>query len=140
MKRKLTIIGSSLLMIAIVVGIYGYKEYHRQHKSIAGLDATFNVTSTTLVQDFEADENTANKKYLDKIVVVEGILVSVDMNDRTPGILLNSGSPVAMVSCQLEKGYEQKMRQLKAGKTIKIKGICTGMLMDVILTRCTLID
>ena len=133
------IIIAVFLIAAATLAVYGYKEYNRKQKDTAGMQSSFNISTVSLIQDFEADENTANKKYLDKVITVEGTVAKMEVSDSTQVVSLKGNSPMAFVNCQFESRYKAAISQLKVGGTVKVKGICTGMLMDVVLNRCVLI-
>lgn len=138
MKKKFKGLLLSIPVLMAFGMMYGYNEYHRTQEDTAGLGEKFRVSSSDLIQDFESNENTANAKYLGKVISVTGIVAKTELNGSTQTIFLKSHSRVAFVNCQFEKTYTDKIAGLQTGQTITVKGICTGMLMDVVLNRCAL--
>ena len=124
-----------VLVAALVTWKWVFKE---QDKSVGSQAADMVVPAGLLVKDFENDENKANLKYLNKVIVVTGLTDNKTENDKNITVVLKSNNDVAGVSCSFDKttlgntGFEK-------GKTIKVKGVCTGFLMDVVLIRCVLI-
>ena len=59
----------------------------------------------------------------------------MDEEGRT-SITLESGSEMFGVICQLDNLTKHARTNFKEGEEIKLKGICTGVLMDVVLVRC----
>jgi hypothetical protein len=58
-------------------------------------------------------------------------------NDSTTSILLKDNAlAMAGISCLFEPQYSAEIKKWKTGRSVKIKGICTGILMDVVLVRC----
>jgi hypothetical protein len=45
---------------------------------------------------------------------------------------------MAGVLCQFAANGKKSLELMKIGDQVKVKGVCTGALMDVILTRCIL--
>jgi len=43
------------------------------------------------------------------------------------------------INCGLSKGQEGQYKNYKEGDSIKIKGECSGISMDVVLTRCVIV-
>lgn len=139
MKKKYVRILIVILLLGGAALFYGLKEYNRGHKDASKHDADFAISATELFQKFSTDENAANGMYLDKTIEISGIVKSVD-KDETGNytIQLESGDMMSSVSCQMDTRHNADAEKVKAGETVKIKGTCTGILMDVILIRCVL--
>ena len=84
------------------------------------------------------DEKKANAKYLGKIVEVSGI-ISEKTKDRIGNYNITlQGPDLAGIGCEFENKVQDKLANLKEGQEVKIKGICTGVLMDVVLVDCVI--
>lgn len=125
----------SLFLVMIGCGI-GYIIYNQSHQNIRSAQADFKMTATELFSDFEANETTANTKYLDKIIDLEGEIQSVSETANKTSITLEAGGILGGVICQLDESQSHKRASFKAGEMVQFRGICTGMLMDVVLVRC----
>jgi hypothetical protein len=133
MNRK-TIL-SVLLVLLLAGGFIGYRMYNKPHRDLAGATADFNLPATELFSDYEADEAEANAKYLDKVIRVSGTIIEVNTDEEGQASLtLDAGGLLGGVICQLDPAIENTF---SAGQEISLNGLCTGMLMDVILVRCT---
>jgi len=129
-----------LLVLAVVLigaALYGWKEFHRRHEETSALTAAFSVPAPVLVKAFQDDENKANKQYNDKVINVSGTIVKVDHNDSTQTVQLD-GQSMGGVICQFETSHGNDLKALRPGQPVTIKGICTGMLLDVVLVRCAI--
>ena len=129
MKKSFWII-LFLVLGSIAVGAYLY------FKPVPGLDrstAEFSMDATSLYKAFEQDEDQANKTYLDHIIEVSGIITQVD-NQK---IQLSTNSVFGVI-CEMEPNSNNA--NLNIGDEITLRGLCTGKLMDVILTRCIVIN
>jgi uncharacterized protein (UPF0333 family) len=127
-----------VLLAGVAGGIYAWREYNRRAEGTSDLKAIAAKQAGELVKEFEADENKANTAYNDKVVSVQGTIVKVERNDSTQTVILAGESAMAGVVCQFEPEQNKRLEALKPGQAIKIKGVCTGALMDVILVRCVL--
>ena len=126
------------IVILVLLGIaYGWKEYNRTLKSTVDINAFTTIIATDLVKEFEFDETTANKKYNDRVVLVKGIIQSIEITDTTQRI--NLAGRIGGVIGELEKSERKRAGELKVGDSLIIKGVCTGFLMDVILVRTVII-
>ena len=91
--------------------------------------------------DFDKDENAAMKKYVGqdgKTIVVQVSGKISDVKNDTSGITiaLDTGDPINGVSCVLDRFTQQPRTDYKVGEEVKLKGLCTGKLSDVIIDRC----
>jgi hypothetical protein len=94
------------------------------------------VTAAQLVQEYQASEPEANKKYLDKAIQVSGTISDVKTNqDGNATVTLASDDAFSGVFCTLKT----KEPNVAAGATVTIKGICSGMLSDVRLREAVVV-
>ena len=132
--KKIIYAGLFLLLIGVIVG---YMMYNKPHQNILKAKTDFKMQASDLYGDFETDEKAANGKYLDKIIEISGIIqeVKTDGNGIT-SITLDAGGLMGGVICQLDEWSEHTDNNFQKGQNITFKGVCTGMLMDVVLVRC----
>lgn len=136
LMRKLLLIGGALAIGAAVVA---YLIYNKPHQNMDRATADIQLTASELLSNFEADEDAANAKYLDKIVAVTGAVREVVTTEEgLTTITLETGSALAGVVCELDTLTEHPKTDFQPGETITVKGVCTGMLMDVVLVRCVI--
>lgn len=128
-----------LFLAAIGMGV-GYLIYNKPFEDMNRAKADATLSASELFTAFESDEAAANEQYLDKVVQVSGTVreASTDASGII-SITLESGNELAGVICQLDNLAEHPRKEFKPGEQITIKGVCTGMLMDVVLVRCVLV-
>ena len=136
MIKKLVL---SILFAAIIIAsLYFYLQYNRKPADLMDTKPAFIVTASNLVKEFESDEAAANKKFLGKIIQVNGALASAVYNqDTLINIIL--GDALHRVGCQFDKRHSPEIEKFHEMNTISVKGICTGYLMDVELNRCVIV-
>ena len=134
MKGKKIVI--SVLVLVIALAVVGYKIYNKPHVDVASEKADITITATNLFADFSNDEEKANATYLDKIVEVKGVVGKIANEEEKVVINLNTGDDFGSVLCHLSDSSTEKVKDIKEGESIKVKGICTGFLMDVVLVKC----
>ena len=133
MSTKNKIIIVITLIAAIAFGIYYYifvysSNNHRQVQSETGIV----ITADSLVAKYQADEKLANSLYLNKAVVVTGMLLSIDKNQEgKTTIVLGRTDSFSNVSVTM---ISTAPITQKVGESITIKGLCTGALSDVVIT------
>lgn len=126
-----------VLLLALIGGSFGYYMYNKPHQNMNKATAEIHLTSTQLFTDYENDETEANGKYLDKIMEISGKIkeVATDENGMM-SLTLESGSDMFGVICQMDNLSKHQRTEFEEGEEVKLKGICTGVLMDVVLVRC----
>lgn len=130
------LIGIGLLLALLGVGV-GYYMYNKPHQNMEKAEADMTLESTALFSAFEANEAEANEKYLDKVIKISGTVKEVNTDEEgNISLTLESGNELFGVICQMDNLTKQEKTDFKIGEQVTLKGICTGMLMDVVLVRC----
>jgi len=128
-----------LLMGVVSIGFVAYM-YNKPHKNIASTQPDYSLTATEIYREFEETEPQANERYLNKVVAITGKLSGIEANEKgDPVLVLETGTALGGVRCTMESGQTQQIATLQEGGEVQVKGICTGMLLDVILIQCVLI-
>lgn len=126
-----------LLLAAIIGGGAAYFMANKPHKNMTEAKADISIDAVSLLGAFEADENAANTKYLDKVVEVKGAVADVSKSDDgTIKVTLDTGNPMSGVICELDNLTQHPRTEFPLGEQVTFKGNCTGILMDVVLVRC----
>ena len=127
-----------IIFVVIVAGIITWEwVFREQEKSVGSRKANYEFASEKLVNEFEKDENSANKLYLNKVIEVSGNIDSFSENEKEITVLLKNSGEQSGVSCSFDKSVTLTST-FKKGDAIKVKGICNGYLIDVVLNRCTI--
>jgi tRNA_anti-like len=140
MKSKYSLIMKYVKILFVIAGlgiITGFYFYNKPVKSTKSKNADVVIRSEDLFNEFSNDENAANNKYLDKIISISGEVTNIANEDGLSIVTLKTNSDMFGVICKIEQN-EDKVKTIKAGDKIKVKGACTGMLMDVVMVRCVI--
>ncbi|MCX6290997.1 MAG: hypothetical protein NT126_04470 [Bacteroidetes bacterium] len=128
------------IIIAIIVmgsGVaYAYYLFNKPHQGVSHKEAAYTMESRQLFNEYDQNENSANKKYLGKVVCVYGKVADKGVDSKGAMSLILEGGEMAGVGCQFDKIVMDDIKDVKKGQVIKVKGVCTGMLMDVVLVDC----
>lgn len=129
-----TTIGVGVVLLLMVV-IAGYMIVNKPHRSV-DVDEFIPIGARRLYMAFRSNEALANGVYLDKVVQVDGSVSAVLANqDGEQVVLLEGGDDLYGISCSMV----EETADIKPGMSVKIKGICTGYLSDVIVVRGRLV-
>ncbi len=137
MKRNLLLIG---LVIALLGGAVGYYTYQKPAEKTVSDDAELVVGAQELLAAFQEDETKAMATYAqsDQVIQVTGTVRSVDTSDPAKvNVVLETGDALAGIVCEFEPAHAPAW---KAGNSVKVNGVCAGVLMDVLLTRCAAVE
>ncbi|HNS12214.1 MAG TPA: hypothetical protein PKM97_06330 [Bacteroidia bacterium] len=137
MKRKILISILILILAGIATGVY---LFNKPRQSIMNATAVASLSASALVSEFEEDEAKSNELYLGKVIEVTGIIGSSSLDESGNLNITLLGGDLAGVGCQLEKNNNSGQKKLIVGETVTIKGICTGILMDVVLVDCVITE
>jgi hypothetical protein len=127
------------LLIAAAVGAYALFEYNRGVKGADELQVAATVSAEKLLGDFTADEASATATYVgtvEQAVQVSGTIRSMGpTGDGKVTVVLETGDALAGIACEFAEADVPV--DWRAGAAVTVKGICTGVLIDVVLVRCT---
>lgn len=79
MKSKRILI---VLFIIAIAGYFGYKYVYKEHRDISAEKASYSLTVQDLDIAFQTDENSANLKYLDKTILIQGNLTNSNIPEN----------------------------------------------------------
>lgn len=136
MKRKKIIRYSllAILLLAAAAAIYIYKEYNRRHKDTARLKPAYSIEATALLKEFESSESGSNKKFLDKVLRVEGMVKSLEQDEKGfYSVILGDTGSMSSVRCSIDSVHGPQAAAVKKGSRLAVKGICTGFNKDELL-------
>ena len=127
---------SVFILLAV---LYGIKEYNRKPTDLSKVNPEATISAVALITSFKENEATANKTFLGKTVLVNGIISEIDNeNDTLINVYLGDSTLLEKVSCTMDMSKSDEYKNLKKGQQISIKGFCTGYLQDVELNRCVI--
>jgi hypothetical protein len=139
--RKLKKILIALTAMALIAGSYGWYMYNKKPADTRQLTALATINAVDLVKKYQQDEAAANKLYVDKLIIVSGRVSNAQIDaDGHATVMLDTGDPLAAVTCSFYNEEAQAVKNKLTGSTVRVKGICTGILTDVILNKCSLVQ
>jgi archaellum biogenesis ATPase FlaH len=121
-------------ILAISASFYYYTfVYSKTHHRDAQVETSVIITADSLSAAYQADEQKANVKFLNKAVEVTGTILSIDKDQANHTTLL-MGKAESFSNVSITLTSTQPITQ-KVGETITVKGVCTGSLSDVIINE-----
>ncbi|HEV2355634.1 MAG TPA: hypothetical protein VGR89_15405 [Puia sp.] len=137
MLKRRTILWLGLLLPVLAGAGWAYHLYVKPHQSVSGATTDFIISADSLYRQYQADERTANQKYLGKVIEVSGRLAEIEHSGASEIWILSPQAGGGGINCQLFGGTKVDPEP-RSGDSITVKGRCTGFLMDVNLADCVL--
>lgn len=139
MKKNLKRILLLGVIAAAIGGGFGYYLWNKPVDKISSLNTDLAIPAAELLDQFEVDEESANANYLNKVIEVTGSVREVVQTDgQITAVLLETNNPFGGVNCEFEVMPEAS--NVSVGSLVTIKGVCNGMLIDVVLNRCVFVE
>ncbi|MGB3149520.1 MAG: hypothetical protein WBB27_02570 [Maribacter sp.] len=136
-RFKITILSCTILCLGLV---YLYFEFHRSaYSEIAKKEVETYVSSQKLLSVFATNEDLANTIYVEKLIQVEGTIKEITFFNNRYTILLKGKDDYSYVLCDMLPTEKDVSQKLKPNDKVRLKGICKGYLMDVVLLNCVLV-
>ncbi len=132
MRKILT----GIILFGVVVSGVIYRMYNKPHRD-PSTESSIQITAADLFRSYETNESEANGLYLDKVLEVSGKITEITTNQQSiPVIVLETENPMFTVRCTMENPEIP----VNVGDAVKIKGICTGYLSDVIIVKGMIVE
>ena len=101
----------------------------------------YELEATTLIASYQDDKDASDRKYLNKILTVGGIAQSVVVkNGYINSIMIGTDDEKSGVVSTFFSRDRPKAGSVLPGEEIKVKGLCSGILYDVLLTNSELLN
>ena len=102
-------------------------------------NAKYQLTAVSLYNDFDADEEKANKIYLNQVLEVTGVLVNSQTSDYSNPILELETAGFGVINITMAGANELDGIELKEGQMVTVKGECIGLLLDVLIFNAIIV-
>jgi hypothetical protein len=134
-----------MVLVAIAAGVYTCREFNRKNANVSELKAAYEVQASDLIKEFSNNDSAATKKYLGKIVSVNGHVKKIEHDaDGFYTLILGDSTEPSSVLCAMDTTERVDASNLHNASSLKIRGFFigfekdeTGLLgSDVKLNRC----
>ena len=138
-KNKLIFISTILAIIISGIAFWYFAIHEQKNFTDVTNKKGVAATATALIQEFNANEEAANKKYLQKennIIEVSGVVEKMEIDESGNVVYLKTNIENTAISCRL-----QDKVSVAEGSNVVVKGIFTGYIMgQVQLNECKIIS
>lgn len=134
--KKIILYALVLILIVATSGYYYVFIYSKNRKFDMEHAESMNIKADELVKAFQENEANANKLYIDKVLLINGVVgATAKTQAGESSVTLSSSDSFSGVMATLDSTVTS---QVKVGDTIDIKGFCKGFLSDVVITNAIL--
>lgn len=128
-KRLLWLAAAGLL----IGGAIAWYLFTLKFDDTRSVKADYSVEAMPFIREFEKDNAAANKKYSEKIIAVKGIVSAIEKADTTFNVKMQNDSTGSYISFGFQANDAEKVKNLKAGDAVTIKGSCSAGVYSSIL-------
>jgi len=131
----------SLIILVILIFSAGYLYLrYMPDKNMEKQAPDFLLTASQLANEYNLDPAASDVKFIDRIIEVTGNIsdISTDQNEAIVFILRDNEMETGIL-CTLTQEAKTDAAALKPGDRITIRGMCTGMLFEVVLNKCVIV-
>lgn len=114
------------LIVLIAGGIGIYFIFTEKFEDTGTQKAAFTITADELMREFQQNDSAANKKYAEKIILVNGTISETEAADTTINIKMIDSLTGSYIIFAFQEQHLQEAKQLKEGDMVSIKGSCSG--------------
>ena len=118
--------GIVLFIFILAGGAAVWYIYTEKFDDTSKVKADHIVNAVDFIKEFQTDLGLANKKYAEKIIVVNGIVSKVEMADTAANIKMADLASGAYVIFAFQQQHLAEAKMIKEGDQVSIKGSCSG--------------
>lgn len=112
--------------------------YNKPFIDIKKSSPELEITAQEILNDYQEDENSANEKYVDNLILIKGEIADISFDNGISIITLKDNNGFSSIICHMLPEANLNVLKLKKNNQVMIKGICTGYLLDIMMVRCLL--
>ena len=128
---KAFLIFISVLFVAC--GIIIYLIFTERFEDTGKQAAAFSVSAVELIKEFQINDSAANKKYVEKIMLVNGKIAETEAVDSAINVKMMDTLTGSYIIFAFQDQHIKEAKQLKEGDNVSIKGSCSGGIYSKIL-------
>lgn len=122
LKKIILIVG--VLVLAGSLGIYLI--FTQKFEDTGKQVASYTISAGDLIKEFQQNDSAANKKYAEKIILVNGKIAETEAADTTINIKMIDTLTGSYIIFAFQQQHLKEAKQLKQGDMVSIKGSCSG--------------
>lgn len=130
----------ALLILLVIIAIAFLIFFNLPKSNIKKKDAAFTMNTQMIYNAFNNNEAVANKKYLGKVLEIEGKIIDKSIDRRKAGVIRLSKSNKSEVMVSLTTDQTSKLNNYNVGDMIKVKAKCNGFIQEVVFDKGIILE
>jgi hypothetical protein len=113
----------------LAYGGYSIVKYQVENETFASTSKekpAYTVNAAELIQEFISSDSTANKKYTDKIIVVNGRISELEAADSTINVKFTDSTSGSYAIFDFQAADVAAVKKMAVGDSVSIKASCSG--------------
>ena len=123
-RYKKWLMGLVIILLAGAAVIYYL--FTLKYDDTATVKEDYTVKAIDFIKEFKQDMAAANKKYSEKIIVVNGTVSAIEMADTTANIKMIDTTNGAYIIFAFQQQHLSEAKTIKEGEQVSIKGSCSN--------------
>ena len=139
-NKKKHIISFFSLFFFLVLFIGSTEDDSKTQVQVASAKTEYTISAKKLYSAYDENEVGADMKYKGKVIEVNGYISDIgkDIMDDIY-VTLEADEYFGSIQCFFSDDYAAKAAQLSKGQKITIKGMCDGLMMNVLMRGCIIL-
>lgn len=127
----------ALFVLLLAGGAVIWWIFNLKYADTADIKADYTVNAVDFIKEFRTDMAAANKKYSEKIIIVNGTVSEIEMADTTANIkMIDTAANDAYVIFAFQQQHLAEAKAMQKGDNVSIKGSCSnGAFSDILETQ-----
>lgn len=127
-----------LILALVFVTYFGFKIIennliNKGHEATKSAKTDFVVGADVLINEFLTNDTASNKKYTEKMLEVNGMVNSAEIAADSTSTIKFADTTGSYAIFSIEKTELEKVKNIKSGDLVTVKGVCSGSIFSDIL-------
>jgi len=116
----------AFLVLLLAGSVVVWFIFTEKHDDTATVKADYTVQAIDFIKEFQQNMTEANKKYSEKIIIVNGTVSAIETADTTANIKMIDTLSNAYIIFAFQQQHLADARQMQVGDEVSIKGSCSN--------------
>lgn len=128
-KKGSSVLKKALVVISVLLVVGGgaiWYIFNLKFSDTTEIKADYTVNALDLIHEFEKNDSLSNRKYSEKIIVVNGMVSEVEAADTTVNIKMADSTSGSYIIFAFQQQHLAEAKSIKQGDEVSIKGSCSG--------------
>lgn len=113
-------------IVLLVIGGFVWFIFNQKFEDTIKKNTDYTVNAKDFIKEFHDNNSLANKKYVEKIISVKGIVSDKENLDSTVNIKMSDSLSGDYIIYTFQEQHIEEAKKIKIGDDVIIKGSCSG--------------